>query len=144
MKFLGKNRPAIPFLYFRYLITYIKCWKEGCTAWLKNFDIYKWGRIWASPGPYVRRSSLEGLIRELSDYSHWLPIAFTADITFISNPRRLPEREKVLSMSLAILLENEASWVRERKYNKENDKNLDTIFEDKLDDEALLTADEGQ
>jgi len=47
-------------------------------------------------------------------------------------------------MSLAILLENEASWVRERKYNKENDKNLDTIFEDKLDDEALLTADEGQ
>lgn len=64
LEFLSANRPAKRFLYFRFIITYLNAKKQGNRFFTENVDTKQ--RFWASPGPYLRRSTLTSLARNIS------------------------------------------------------------------------------
>lgn len=64
LEFLSPNRPARRYLYFRFIITYIHAKSQGNTAWAEKVESKK--VLWASPGPYLEKSMLCSLARNIS------------------------------------------------------------------------------
>ncbi|KIN00030.1 hypothetical protein OIDMADRAFT_55918 [Oidiodendron maius Zn] len=98
LKFLTPNQPARRYLYLRYVITFLHQQKLGNMAWVDRVDAR--GYLWATPGPYLRKSMLLTLARRISDT--FLPEAFY-DSTFTiadGSPQRSPEDEDDLAMGL--------------------------------------------
>ncbi|MCJ1464996.1 hypothetical protein MMC07_003611 [Pseudocyphellaria aurata] len=106
LEFLNDNRPARRFLYFKYVMTYLMAKDLGNTKWVDRYPSQ--GTMWCTPGPYLRRSMLTSLARQVSD--HFLPEALYKDNTFDhadGGPNKTPDQEKVLAMSLGLKLEDE-------------------------------------
>jgi len=72
LKFLGDNRPARRFLYFRYIMTYLYYKKLGQLQWADRVEAH--GYMWPTPGSYLRRPMLQVLARQVSD--NYLPEVF--------------------------------------------------------------------
>ena len=86
-------------------MTYLMTQESGSTKWAEKNP--KWGTMWCSPGPYLRKSMLKSLARQVSDY--WLPEALYSKTTFDDadeEPNRSADQEKVLAMSLGLKLED--------------------------------------
>jgi len=62
--FLTENRPAKRFLYFRFIISYIFAQKNGNQLFINKMNNDK--NFWASPGEYLRKSTLISLARNIS------------------------------------------------------------------------------
>ncbi|KAK2753650.1 hypothetical protein FQN55_000013 [Onygenales sp. PD_40] len=93
--FLSDNRPARRFLYFRFVVTYLHAKKSGNTAWAERIDSRN--VLWASPGPYLEKSTLLSLGRNISGFE--LPPPLYEDMTFDSaEPPKDATQEVVLSM----------------------------------------------
>ena len=96
LTFLTPNRPARRYLYLRYVITFLHQQKLGNLGWLNRVEAR--GYLWATPGPYLRKSMLQTLARRISD--QFLPEVFY-DSTFTvadSCPQRSLEDEEDLAM----------------------------------------------
>ena len=100
LQFLGKHRPAKRYLYFRFVMTYLNCQKEGSKMdWVE--DVEAKGMMWPSPGPYLRQSMLIPLARKISDI--YLPEAFYGNTTFETaegSTSQPPDEEKTQVLSL--------------------------------------------
>lgn len=73
------NRPAKRYLYFRFLMTYLMCKTKGkSTDWVDQ--IAAKGKMWCTPGPYLRRSMVQLLAKECGD--KFLPEVFYEEQTF--------------------------------------------------------------
>jgi hypothetical protein len=99
LTFLTPNRPARRYLYLRYVITYLHYQKLGDTARIEAVDAK--GFLWATPGPYLRRTMLLSLARKISD--RFLPEAFYETTTFTEADgcdERTAEQEADLVMAL--------------------------------------------
>lgn len=109
LNFLNDNRPACRFLYFRYLMTYLAQKKAKNFSWASN--IYGDGNIWATPGPYLRKSMLQVLARSICD--HELPKALIENNTFKESSdspgpgREEAEETEVCGISLAVRMKDE-------------------------------------
>lgn len=64
LQFLTANRPARRYLYFRFLITYLHAKQSGHSAFTSTVDSRH--TFWASPGPYLEKSTLRSLARNIS------------------------------------------------------------------------------
>jgi hypothetical protein len=97
LEFLTPNRPARRYLYLRYVITFLHQQKLGNTKWLDRIEARSY--IWATPGPYLRKSMLISLARRISD--HFLPEAFYEGTFTRADgcPERSPEEEDDLAMA---------------------------------------------
>lgn len=96
LKFIHPDRPARRYLYLRYVITFLHQQKLGNVGWLDRVKTR--GYLWATPGPYLRKSMLLTLARRFSDLV--LPEVFY-DSTFTiadSCPQRSLEDEGDLAM----------------------------------------------
>lgn len=69
-------------MYFRYVITYLNAKRDGNKSWVDKID----GRhvFWASPGPYLEKSTLISLGRSISGFE--LPEALYKGNTFNGEP----------------------------------------------------------
>ena len=72
------NRPAKRFMYFRFVVSYIFAQKNGHASFLEKVENGK--EFWASPGEYLRRSTLISLARNISGLE--LPPSVLEDKTF--------------------------------------------------------------
>jgi hypothetical protein len=83
-------------LYLRYIITFLHQQKLGNVEWLDRVEAK--GYLWATPGPYLRKSMLLTLARRISD--RYLPDVFYDSTFAISDgsPQRSPEDEEDLAM----------------------------------------------
>ena len=69
----NSSRPAKRYLYFRFLMTYLIHKTKGqSTDWVDQ--IAAKGKMWCTPGPYLRRSMVQLLARECGD--QFLPEVF--------------------------------------------------------------------
>lgn len=94
------------------------------------------GYMWCSPGPYLRKSMLRVLAKEVSD--HYLPEVFF-DKLFTQadgNSTRSADEEKVLAMSLGIRMKDEEDSKVSRQGDKDEDEDEDSDDEDEEDDKA--------
>lgn len=84
-------------------------------AWVG--DVEAKGRIWATPGPYLRQSMLISLARKVSD--HFLPEVFYDETTFeeveADESVTRPQEEPGMVLSLANRLKEEDEAVKEKK-----------------------------
>jgi hypothetical protein len=116
LTFLTPNRPAKRYLYLRYVITYLHHKKTGNSEWLEQAmsNSNARGYMWATPGPYLRRSMLVVLARRVSD--NFLPEALYDQTTFDdadSCPSRSAEEEEDLVMGLNVRIEDAFREARE-------------------------------
>jgi len=88
------------------------------------------GAIWASPGPYLRQSTLLTVARKISDYM--LPEAFYGHTTF--DESEVPtscttDESETLALALAVRLKNEEDIRKqkeeEREYEDDDDEDDD-------------------
>ncbi|KAK2755005.1 hypothetical protein FQN54_006533 [Arachnomyces sp. PD_36] len=61
LQFCSFNRPAKRYLFFRFIVTYLQQEADGNVAW--TADIAKDVESWATPGGYLRRSTLVTLAK---------------------------------------------------------------------------------
>ncbi|CAG8939214.1 unnamed protein product [Penicillium salamii] len=78
LKFLGDARPAKRFLYFRFVITYIHCKRQGNLGFTDKVENIR--LFWPTPGEYLCKSMLNTLSRSIS--GHKLPESLLQDRTF--------------------------------------------------------------
>jgi len=89
-------------------MTYLYYKKLEQLEWASSLEAH--GYMWPTPGPYLRRSMLQVLARQVSD--RYLPEVFwkandgPADMT----PERTAEEEEDLALSLMIKID--ATWIR--------------------------------
>jgi hypothetical protein len=95
---LSPHRPAKRYLYFRFIITYIHAQKSGNTTFTNRVENKT--DFWASPGPYLRKSTLISLARNISGCE--LPPPLLASTTFEKSEFNVSsEEEDEISMTLA-------------------------------------------
>ncbi|EFQ96806.1 hypothetical protein MGYG_08730 [Nannizzia gypsea CBS 118893] len=99
LTFLGHNRPAKRYLYFRYVMTYLMLKDQGRLDWVQ--EVETGGCIWAAPGKYLHRSMLINLALRVSD--HYLPEVFNKSTTFEDDDAstEMDETEDTLAINLA-------------------------------------------
>lgn len=78
LRFLGDKRPAKRYLYFRFIVTVMHAQRTGNTEFLKRLENRE--IFWASPGSYLRKSTLVSLARNISGLE--LPPAACENTTF--------------------------------------------------------------
>lgn len=109
-------------------MTYMSHKKHGTSMeWAEKLDDK--GRMWATPGPYLRRSMLQNLARFVSH--DFLPEALIEDNTFTeapSCPSRDNEAEETLAMSLAVRIKDA------EKEERDDDEEDDDEEDDDADD----------
>lgn len=119
LEFLNASRPAKRFLYFRFIITYLNAKRQG-NSFFTNIADSKQG-FWASPGPYLRRSTLTSLARNISGCE--LPPLLLDGNTFEADDAPAHEAE---DMSLVVSSEmRKATIVSAARGEQEEDVDMD-------------------
>jgi hypothetical protein len=96
LEFLTPNRPARRYLYLRYVIAFLHQQKLGNVELLGCVEAR--GYIWATPGPYLRKSMLLTLAGRTSDQP-LLEVFYDSTFTISDGcPQRSPEDEEDLAM----------------------------------------------
>lgn len=98
LTFLGENRPAKRYLYFCFISSIIHAQKAGNAEILDRQEVKT---FWASPGEYLRRSTLVTMARQISGFE--LPSATYEEMTFVEEGEeelRSQEAETVLFYQL--------------------------------------------
>ncbi|EEQ27458.1 hypothetical protein McanMca71_006359 [Microsporum canis] len=120
LTFLGHNRPAKRYLYFRYVMTYLMLKNKGRLDWAQEVETGKC--MWATPGKYLRRSMLVNLARRVSD--HYLPEVFYNTTTFDVSDNGTDAQETEDSLAI-ILANNMLTHHKEKEDEDEDDEDDD-------------------
>lgn len=142
MEFRNDERPAKRYLYFRYAITYLFWKKKGLLEWTsKTSDDH--GRIWVTPGPYLRKSMLQVLAKQIT-HQH-SPDPMIGDNTFEDAPESpfRPTEEPLMAVQLGIDIEEHQKARAEKKkveqrggiFVDSDEENNDKEEEDEDDDD---------
>lgn len=103
-------------------MTYMSHKKQGNSMeWAENLDDK--GRVWATPGPYLRRSMLQNLARFVSH--EFLPEELVEENTFTeaaSCPSQDEEAEETLAMSLAVGIKDAEKEEKDEDGDDDDDK----------------------
>jgi hypothetical protein len=100
LTFLGDNRPAKRYLYFRFISSIIHAQKTGNVDILGRLEVKK---IWASPGEYLRRSTLVMMARQISGFE--LPPAAYQEMTFVEDGEEETKSQETATVLSAQLRE---------------------------------------
>ena len=124
LTFLTDNRPARRFLYFRFIITYIHATISGNTRFTDKVENKT--EFWASPGEYLRRSTLVSLARNISGLK--LPPSLYDDNTFETPDESTNEDAENIAMDLS-------SELRSAMIESAKSPTIDDDDEEEVDDE---------
>lgn len=135
--FRNSNRPANRYLYSQVSYTYFHSKQAENAQWAERLECK--GHLWATPGPYLRRSMLEILARNAADFK--LPEIFwqtIPDMTFEdsdSSPAMSSADEETHGVAMANRCIEYATSERQRSERKEeSDSSIDS------DDEEYWSA----
>lgn len=103
--FRSGNRPARRYLYFRYVINYLWAKQQGNQEWVEQID--NKGVFWASPGPYLEKSTLISLGRNISGFE--LPPSILESTTFDGPVPTKGDENQDLSVCIALREANMAT-----------------------------------
>ena len=106
-------------------MTYMAQKKAGSTDWSSKAESKN--AMWATPGPYLRKSMLLALARQVSH--QYLPEVFIEQRTFDEVPGSSPrsaDEEKTLGMSLGLLVKEH----QDREKRPREDSSEDSDFTD--------------
>lgn len=123
-------------------MTYMARQRAGATDWAEQIQKESKGRMWASPGPYLRRSTLKILARQVSH--HFLPEELVADTTFteVSGcPTRSPDEEETIGLALSLQVKDQIKAADKRVEKKDSGFGED---EDEDEDEEETTEEQGK
>jgi hypothetical protein len=67
LRFRNERRPQRRFLYFHYCIAMIKMFSRQIKGWENAREKTRTGKMWATPGPYLRTSMLKKLALRIED-----------------------------------------------------------------------------
>ncbi|KAK5445268.1 hypothetical protein LTS15_010049 [Exophiala xenobiotica] len=90
LQFLNDNRPARRFLYFRFIITFLNSRNFGNFDFSNSVEAQR--NFWASPGQYLRKSTLIVLARNISGLR--LPTSIYGTTTFEDDTMKQDEQEE--------------------------------------------------
>lgn len=110
-------------------MTYLYQKKLGNLRWAEKIEAR--GKMWATPGPYLRKSFLTMLARQVSDT--YLPEAFWKTTTFgdaPACPARSPEEEATLALSLSVQMEKERKEAERSSFGYDSDEDSDEDSDD--------------
>lgn len=100
LSFLGDNRPAKRYLYFRFISSIIHAQRTGNVDLLSRLEVKE---FWASPGEYLRRSTLVTMARQISGFE--LPPAAYQEMTFVEDGEEEIRSQEAATMLSAQLRE---------------------------------------
>ncbi|RMJ23805.1 hypothetical protein PHISP_05326 [Aspergillus sp. HF37] len=95
LMFCSDNRPARRYLYFRYVITYLHAKRDGNKGWVNKVD--NRSVFWASPGPWLEKSTLLSIGRNISGFE--LPPSVYEGNTFTGGAHDATEGQDILVCS---------------------------------------------
>ncbi|KAJ9208722.1 hypothetical protein C8Q69DRAFT_460581 [Paecilomyces variotii] len=124
LEFLSNNRPAKRYLYFRFIVTYLYHKRRASNLeWVAQVEAK--GTLWATPGPYLRKSMLIALARRASD--HYAPEAFWNGVFEEVNesPSRSATEEETLSYALSVQIDAKMDSAHEENMKEGSDEEED-------------------
>ena len=124
LQFLSENRPAQRYLYFRYIITYLYAKKAGNTDWTERVE--NCNDFWPTSGPYVEKSTLQSLARNISGCQ--LPAPLYERATF-------EEPDKDESQDLLLSSRLRSAIIESSKRSEEEDEEEEEEEEEEEDEE---------
>ena len=66
LEFKNDSRPRLRYLYFTFLMSMFRRRRFECTGWKSDLARYASGKMWASPGNWVRGSSIRAIARRIA------------------------------------------------------------------------------
>jgi hypothetical protein len=99
LEFKNENRPAHHFLYYHFVSTLLRYVRYEKPGWAEKRVNLPTGKIWATPGPYLRRSMLKALADVIGDCE---PPEEVFDGVFDGKGVKPPEEEKLIAQEILV------------------------------------------
>jgi HNH endonuclease len=80
LEFKNDNRPRLRYLYFTFLMSMFRRRRFECTGWKSDLTRYLGGKMWASPGNWIRGSSIRAIARRIAHETNLEAFADTHDL----------------------------------------------------------------
>ena len=80
LKFKNDNRPKLRYLYFTFLMSMFRRRRFECTGWKSDLIRFAGGKVWASPGNWLRGSSIRTIARRIAYETDLEAFAGTHDL----------------------------------------------------------------
>jgi len=119
LEFKNDNRPRLRYLYFTFLMSLFRRRRFECTGWRSDLARYASGKMWASPGNWVRGSSIRVIARRVAYETHLEAFVGTHDLPL--QPRTIDERDDEV-MADEVMESYEAKVLGSLKEQEVNDE----------------------
>ncbi len=80
LEFKTEHRPGLRYLYFTFLMTIFRCRRFECTGWKTDLMRYASGKAWASPGKWLRGTSLRAMAARIAHEPNLEKFLGTSDL----------------------------------------------------------------
>jgi hypothetical protein len=98
LEFKNDNRPAHRFLYYHFVSTLLRYIRYEKPDWAEEGVNLPTGKIWATPGPYLRKSMLKALANVIGDCE--LSQEVFGDGVFDEKGGKPPQEEKLIAQEI--------------------------------------------
>ncbi|OCK88888.1 uncharacterized protein K441DRAFT_668351 [Cenococcum geophilum 1.58] len=119
LEFKNDNRPRLRYLYLTFLMSLFRRRRFECTGWRSDLARYASGKMWASPGNWVRGSSIRVIARRVAYETHLEAFVGTHDLPL--QPRTIDERDDEV-MADEVMESYEAKVLGSLKEQEVNDE----------------------
>ncbi|KAI9861263.1 MAG: hypothetical protein M1813_005436 [Trichoglossum hirsutum] len=100
LEFKSDNRPAHRFLYYHFVSTLLRYIRYEKPGWAEKRVNLPTGKIWATPGPYLRKSMLKVLASVIGDYEPSEEVF--GDGVFDGKGGKPPQEEKLIAQEILV------------------------------------------
>ncbi|KAI9768930.1 MAG: hypothetical protein M1840_004526 [Geoglossum simile] len=100
LEFKNDNRPAHRFLYYHFVSTLLRYARYEKPGWAEKRVNLPTGKIWATPGPYLRKSMLKALANAIGDYEP--PAELFGSGVFDGKGSKSPQEEKLIAREILV------------------------------------------
>ena len=80
LEFKNDNRPRLRYLYFTFLMSMFRRRRFECTGWKSDLTRFAGGNMWASPGNWLRGSSIRTIARRIAHETNLEAFTGTHDL----------------------------------------------------------------
>ncbi|KAI9764138.1 MAG: hypothetical protein M1840_008698 [Geoglossum simile] len=99
LEFKNENRPAHRFRYYHFVSTLLRYVRYEKPGWAEKRVNLPTGKIWATPGPYLRKSMLKALANVIGDCE---PSEGVFDGVFDGKGGKLPQEKKLIAQEILV------------------------------------------
>ncbi|KAH0562615.1 hypothetical protein GP486_002707 [Trichoglossum hirsutum] len=100
LEFKNDNRPAHRFLYYHFVSTLLRYVRYEKPGWAEKRVSLPTGKVWATPGPYLRKSMLKTLANVIGDVEPSEELF--GDGAFDGTDSKSPQEEKLMAQEILV------------------------------------------